>query len=56
MTLTSPEGRGYCVGDVIQAGGVGGQVERMTLRMTIVRNLQGMVHFGGCFDWGLALC
>ena len=33
------------MGDVIQAGGVSGQVERMTLRMTIVRDLQGTVHF-----------
>ncbi len=35
----------YHVGDVIQAAGVSGQVERMTLRMTIVRDLQGTVHF-----------
>lgn len=35
----------FHVGDVIQAGGVSGQVERMTLRMTIVRDLQGTVHF-----------
>lgn len=35
----------FHVGDVIQAGGVSGQVERMTLRMTIVRDLQGAVHF-----------
>ncbi len=35
----------FHVGDVIQAGGVSGEVERMTLRMTIVRDLQGAVHF-----------
>jgi small-conductance mechanosensitive channel len=35
----------FHVGDVIQAAGVSGQVERMTLRMTIVRDLQGTVHF-----------
>lgn len=35
----------FHVGDVIQAAGVSGQVERMTLRTTIVRDLQGAVHF-----------
>jgi len=35
----------FHVGDVIQAAGVSGQVEHMTLRMTIVRDLQGTVHF-----------
>lgn len=35
----------FHVGDVIQAAGVSGQVEQMTLRMTIVRDLQGAVHF-----------
>ncbi len=35
----------FHVGDVIQAAGVSGQVERMTLRMTIIRDLQGTVHF-----------
>jgi small conductance mechanosensitive channel len=35
----------FHVGDVIQAAGVSGQVERMTLRMTIVRDLHGVVHF-----------
>jgi small conductance mechanosensitive channel len=35
----------FHVGDVIQAGGVSGQVERMTLRMTVVRDLKGAVHF-----------
>lgn len=35
----------FHVGDVIQAAGVSGQVEKMTLRMTIVRDLHGIVHF-----------
>jgi small-conductance mechanosensitive channel len=35
----------FHVGDVIQAAGVSGQVEQMTLRLTIVRDLQGTVHF-----------
>ncbi len=35
----------FHVGDVIQAAGVSGEVEQMTLRMTIVRDLQGTVHF-----------
>jgi small conductance mechanosensitive channel len=35
----------FHVGDVIQAAGVSGQVEQMTLRLTIIRDLQGTVHF-----------
>jgi small conductance mechanosensitive channel len=35
----------FHVGDVIQAAGVSGQVEHITLRMTIVRDLHGAVHF-----------
>lgn len=35
----------YPVGDVIQAAGISGQVGRITLRMTIVRDLHGAVHF-----------
>jgi len=35
----------FHVGDVIQAAGVSGQVEKMNLRMTIVRDLNGAVHF-----------
>ena len=35
----------FHVGDVIQAAGVTGQVEQMTIRMTIVRDLQGTLHF-----------
>ena len=34
----------FHVGDVIQAAGVSGQVERMSLRTTIVRDLQGTVY------------
>lgn len=35
----------FHVGDVIQAAGVSGQVEKMTLRLTTVRDLRGAVHF-----------
>jgi len=35
----------FHVGDVIQVAGVSGQVERMNLRVTIVRDLHGAVHF-----------
>ena len=35
----------FHVGDVIRAAGVSGQVEKITLRMTIVRDLHGVVHF-----------
>jgi moderate conductance mechanosensitive channel len=35
----------FHVGDVIQAAGVSGQVENISLRLTIVRDLQGRVHF-----------
>ena len=35
----------FHVGDIIQAAGVNGQIEQMTLRMTIVRDLQGTLHF-----------
>ena len=35
----------FHVGDVIQAAGVSGQVEQVTLRLTIIRDLQGAVHF-----------
>jgi len=35
----------FHVGDVIQAAGVSGQVEQVTLRLTIIRDLQGTVHF-----------
>ena len=35
----------FHVGDVIQSAGVSGQVERLSLRTTIIRDLQGVVHF-----------
>jgi len=35
----------YGVGDIVQIGGVGGQVERFTLRLTVLRDLEGRVHF-----------
>jgi len=34
----------YVIGDVIQVGGVSGQVERMTLRATHLRGLDGVLH------------
>lgn len=35
----------YGVGDIVQIGSVGGQVERFTLRLTVLRDLEGRVHF-----------
>ncbi len=35
----------YMVNDVIQVAGVQGQVERITLRVTVLRDLEGRVHF-----------
>ncbi|AEV17070.1 MscS Mechanosensitive ion channel [Thermus sp. CCB_US3_UF1] len=35
----------YGVGDIVQIGNVGGQVERFTLRLTVLRDLEGRVHF-----------
>lgn len=35
----------FRVGDVIQAAGVSGLVEKMTLRITVIRDLHGTVHF-----------
>jgi moderate conductance mechanosensitive channel len=35
----------FHVGDVIQAAGVSGQVEQISLRATTVRDLQGTLHF-----------
>jgi moderate conductance mechanosensitive channel len=35
----------YKVGDVIKAAGVSGQVEDMNLRMTLLRDLEGIAHF-----------
>jgi len=35
----------YKIGDVIQIGDVGGVVERITLRLTVLRDIEGKVHF-----------
>lgn len=35
----------YKVGDVIRAAGVSGQVEDMSLRVTVLRDLEGVAHF-----------
>jgi len=35
----------YRVGDVVDLGGVSGAVEQITLRVTVLRDLQGVVHF-----------
>lgn len=35
----------YMIGDVIRIGDVTAQVERISLRMTVLRDLQGRVHF-----------
>lgn len=35
----------YMLNDTIQIGGVSGQVERITLRMTVLRDSNGVVHF-----------
>jgi small conductance mechanosensitive channel len=35
----------YMIGDVIKIGEVTAQVERITLRMTVLRDLEGRVHF-----------
>ncbi|WP_114313542.1 mechanosensitive ion channel family protein [Thermus caldifontis] len=35
----------YGVGDIVQIGGVGGKVERFNLRVTVLRDLEGRVHF-----------
>jgi small conductance mechanosensitive channel len=35
----------YVIGDVVQLGNCSGQVERITLRLTILRDLEGRVHF-----------
>ncbi|HMP03143.1 MAG TPA: mechanosensitive ion channel [Gemmatales bacterium] len=35
----------YGVNDVVRIGGTAGQVERITLRVTILRDLEGVVHF-----------
>ncbi len=35
----------YMLNDVIKVGAISGQVERITLRMTVLRDLEGSVHF-----------
>ncbi|HEX5105459.1 MAG TPA: mechanosensitive ion channel domain-containing protein, partial [Pirellulaceae bacterium] len=35
----------YMVNDVVKIGGISGQVERITLRTTVLRDLEGCVHF-----------
>ena len=35
----------YGVGDIVQIGGLGGRVERFNLRITVLRDLEGRVHF-----------
>jgi moderate conductance mechanosensitive channel len=35
----------YLINDVIRIGNVSGQVERISLRMTVLRDLEGCVHF-----------
>jgi len=35
----------YRVGDVVQIAGIGGLVEHMSLRVTILRDLEGKVHY-----------
>ncbi|WP_243089974.1 mechanosensitive ion channel family protein [Thermus neutrinimicus] len=35
----------YGVGDIVLLNGVGGQVERFNLRLTVLRDLEGRVHF-----------
>ncbi|MBI3466370.1 MAG: mechanosensitive ion channel [Planctomycetes bacterium] len=35
----------YTLNDVVRIGEIAGQVERITLRVTVLRDLQGVVHF-----------
>jgi small conductance mechanosensitive channel len=35
----------YQINDVVKIAGIGGLVERITLRMTVLRDLEGAVHF-----------
>jgi small-conductance mechanosensitive channel/predicted nucleic acid-binding Zn-ribbon protein len=35
----------YGVNDIVKIGGIAGLVERITLRMTVLRDLEGVVHF-----------
>ncbi len=34
----------FAIGDIIEAGGKGGVVERMTLRVVVLRDLEGVMH------------
>jgi moderate conductance mechanosensitive channel len=42
MVLTEQQ---YMINDVIKVGEIVGQVERITLRMTVLRDMEGRVHF-----------
>ena len=35
----------YTIGDWIQIGSISGTVERMTLRVTVLRDMEGTLHF-----------
>ncbi|RME77302.1 MAG: hypothetical protein D6785_12720, partial [Planctomycetota bacterium] len=35
----------YSVGDIVEIGGIGGKVEKITLRLTKIRDLDGNVHY-----------
>jgi small conductance mechanosensitive channel len=35
----------YLIGDVVKVGNITGQVEKITLRVTVLRDLEGAVHF-----------
>ncbi len=35
----------YMIGDVVKVSGITGQVEKITLRVTVLRDLEGAVHF-----------
>jgi len=35
----------YLIGDVVKISGITGQVEKVTLRVTVLRDLEGAVHF-----------
>ncbi len=35
----------YTIGDWIEVGGIGGTVERLTLRVTVLRDMEGTLHF-----------
>ena len=35
----------YTIGDVVDVGGIAGTVERLSLRVTVLRDIEGVVHF-----------